>query len=228
LDTQLCIKRYTPAMTKIFNLISTDVDRPIGDITAKIDHSNLAKDAEQVLDTLTQKEAELQTKDGAWYAMRIAPYRTIENVIDGVVITFVETSSLKESERLKTALKEQKRDEALLRESEERFRAVFEQTSESIVLIDAKTGEFIEFNERTHKDLGYAHEEFKELKIFDFEADESSGGMAEHFKQVLDKGFEVFETKQKTRKGEILSTQISSKAIVIGGKKLIQSIWWRY
>ena len=228
LDTQLCIKRYTPAMTKIFNLISTDVDRPIGDITAKIDHSDLAKDAEQVLDTLAQKEAELQTKDGAWYAMRIAPYRTIENVIDGVVITFVETSSLKESERLKTALKEQKRDEALLRESEERFRAVFEQTSESIVLIDAKTGALIEFNERAHKDLGYAHEEFKELKIFDFEADESSGGMAEHFKQVLDKGFEVFETKQKTRKGEILSTQISSKAIVIGGKKLIQSIWWRY
>ena len=229
LDTQLCIKRYTPAMTKIFNLISTDVDRPISDITAKIDHSDLAKDAEQVLDTLAQKEAEIQTKDGAWYAMRIAPYRTMENVIDGVVITFVEISSLKESEGLKKALKEQKlRDEALLRESEERFRAVFEQTSESIVLIDAKTGALIEFNERTHKDLGYAHEEFEKLKIFDFEADESSGGMAEHFKQVLDKGFEVFETKQKTRKGEILSTQVSSKAIAIGGEKLIQSIWWRY
>ena len=98
LDTRLNIKRFTPATTKLFNLIQTDLDRPISDITAKIRYDNLEKDAKNVLDTLSIQEAEVICQAGNWYSMRIAPYRTLENVIDGVVITFVDITRIKQTE----------------------------------------------------------------------------------------------------------------------------------
>ncbi len=100
LDINLCIKRFTPAITKLFNLIQTDIGRPIGDITAKIKLDGLLDQARQVLDTLVRQEVEVQDKKDNWYSMRIAPYRTLENVIDGVVLTFVDISKLKQVEEL--------------------------------------------------------------------------------------------------------------------------------
>jgi len=90
LDTNLQVKRFTPSVTEIFNLIKTDLGRPIGDITAKITYDNLYKDAKDVLRTLSQKNSEIQTSDGKWFSMQMHPYRTTENVIDGIVITFVD------------------------------------------------------------------------------------------------------------------------------------------
>ncbi len=107
LDIKLNIKRFTPATTKIFNLIQTDLDRPISDITTKILYDKLEKDAKKVLDTLIMKEVEIKDIESNWYSMRIAPYRTLENVIDGVVITFVDITSIKQAEE---ALRESKRE----------------------------------------------------------------------------------------------------------------------
>ncbi|MEJ2658868.1 MAG: chemotaxis protein CheB, partial [Desulfobacterales bacterium] len=103
LDSKLNIKRFTPAATHIFNLIQTDVERPISDITSKIRYEDLKKDSQEVLDSLMVKEAEVQDADSNWYAMRISPYRTIENMIDGVVITFVDITKIK---RVEMALRE--------------------------------------------------------------------------------------------------------------------------
>ncbi|GBC60579.1 chemotaxis protein CheR [Desulfonema ishimotonii] len=98
LDTRLNIKRYTPATTRIFNLIQTDLNRPISDITAKIRYDQLEKDSKKVLDTLSMKEVEVKDLENNWYSMRIAPYRTLENVIDGIVITFVDITRIKRTE----------------------------------------------------------------------------------------------------------------------------------
>jgi two-component system, chemotaxis family, CheB/CheR fusion protein len=95
LDNNLKIKRFTPEMTSIINLIQTDVGRPISDIVQKLKYSNLIPDVREVLDTLVYKEAQVKTTDGNWFNMRIFPYRTIENVIDGVVITFNEITKNK-------------------------------------------------------------------------------------------------------------------------------------
>jgi two-component system CheB/CheR fusion protein len=100
LDINLCIKRFTPAITKLFNLIQTDTGRPIGDINSNIQLDDLFERAQKVLDTLVRQEVELQDKKGNWYSMRIAPYRTLENVIDGVVLTFVDISKLKQIKEL--------------------------------------------------------------------------------------------------------------------------------
>ena len=95
LNADLGIKRFTPSMTKLFSLIPTDVGRCIRDLTTKISYQDLYKDAQAVLDTLQAKETEVMAEDGRSFLMRILPYRTKENVIDGVVITFIDVTDRK-------------------------------------------------------------------------------------------------------------------------------------
>jgi len=88
LDNDLCIKRFTYNITKAVNIIKSDIGRPINHIATNLKYENLVEDSKEVLRTLIYKEIELQTNDGTWYQMKILPYRTTNNVIDGVVITF--------------------------------------------------------------------------------------------------------------------------------------------
>jgi PAS domain S-box-containing protein len=120
---------------------------------------------------------------------------------------------------------ERKNTEEALRESEERYRAIFEQAADSIVLVDAETGELVEFNDRAHESLGYTREEFGELKIKDFDVIESVEKVAKHIKKVVREGADTFETKHRTKGGEIRDILISSRAISIGGKDFNQGIW---
>lgn len=95
LDNLLLIKRFTYNSTKIVNLIDSDIGRPINHIVTNLRYDKLVEDSNEVLRTLAHKEIELQTIDGTWYQMRILPYRTLSNVIDGVVITFTNINTLK-------------------------------------------------------------------------------------------------------------------------------------
>jgi two-component system CheB/CheR fusion protein len=90
LDNELCIKRFTEHATKVFNLIDTDLGRPLGHIVSKLKYEKLIQDAEEVLNTLSSMEAEVKSRDNHWYLMRIIPYRTVDNIIDGVVVTFLD------------------------------------------------------------------------------------------------------------------------------------------
>ncbi len=95
-DHQLRILRFTPTITRIINLIPSDAGRPVGHIVSNlVDYDGLVADAQTVLETLVPKEVEVQTQAGAWYTMRILPYRTLDNVIEGVVITFADISGIK-------------------------------------------------------------------------------------------------------------------------------------
>ena len=101
LDNNLLIKRFTPYATKIANLIQSDVGRPITDIVSNLQYEDLVEDVRNVLQTLVFKENSVQTKDGSWFRIRIVPYRTADNVIDGVVITFTDITDIKNmTERL--------------------------------------------------------------------------------------------------------------------------------
>ena len=95
-DSQLRILRFTPAATKVVNLIPTDVGRPVGHIVSNLaGYDRLVEDAQVVLDTLAPKDVEVRSKEGVWFQLRIRPYRTLENVIEGAVITFVEITEIK-------------------------------------------------------------------------------------------------------------------------------------
>jgi two-component system, chemotaxis family, CheB/CheR fusion protein len=101
LDMDLKIKRFTPAITKMFNLIKSDINRPISDITANFVYDNLLEDAKNILKTLNNKDVELHNKNNEWYSMRMTPYRTTQNVIDGIVITFIDVTGIKKIEESK-------------------------------------------------------------------------------------------------------------------------------
>jgi two-component system CheB/CheR fusion protein len=97
LDRELRIRRFTPAACKIFRLIDRDVGRPLDDISTKLQCPNLLPDLRGVLETLTRIDREVRCDSGEWYQMKVTPYRTAENVIEGVVITFVDISEQKKT-----------------------------------------------------------------------------------------------------------------------------------
>jgi two-component system CheB/CheR fusion protein len=95
-DHQLRIARFTPATAEVINLIRSDVGRPVSHIVSNlVGYDGLVEDVKKVLDTLSSRELEVQTKAGDWYLLRIQPYRTLENVIEGAVITFMNVTEHK-------------------------------------------------------------------------------------------------------------------------------------
>lgn len=99
LDADLKIKRFTEETRELIKLIPSDAGRFIGDLASNLHYTGLVADAREVLRTLVFKEREIQTTGGSWRQLRISPYRTTDNVIDGLVITFVDINHVKRAEQ---------------------------------------------------------------------------------------------------------------------------------
>jgi len=112
-----------------------------------------------------------------------------------------------------------------LNESEQRYRILFEQAADSIVLIDTETAEMVDFNNATCENLGYSRQELQKLNIPDFEVIESPAQYRERVDKILKKGSDVFETKHRRKDGQIRNILVNCKIISLGDKKYIQSIW---
>jgi two-component system CheB/CheR fusion protein len=111
LDKELNIRRYTQQATKIFKLIKSDIGRPFTDIFSELIYPDLADDAIEVLRTLVYMQKEIPTNDNRWLLIRIMPYRTFDDKIDGIVITFIDVTGhkkietkLAEAEKIKSIL----------------------------------------------------------------------------------------------------------------------------
>ena len=141
MDASLHIKRYTEQARGLINLIPTDIGRPLGDLVSSLAYDRLVADCHEVLRTLTPIVAEVQTRDGHWYLMRIIPYRTAENVIDGVVVTFVDINPVKAAEK------------SLLRMSK-----VFLDGPEPMMILDL-SGKIIALNQEAVRAYGWARQE---------------------------------------------------------------------
>ena len=152
-DHHLRILRFTPAATRIINLIQSDVGRPVNHIVSNlVDYHGLAADVQGVLDTLIARELELHTQSGEWYTMRILPYRTLDNLIEGAVITFVDISGAKKAQDA-------------LRESEARYRELFTGIQDGIVVVDVR-GRFLDANSAYCAMLGYSIDELRAMDGF--------------------------------------------------------------
>ena len=95
LDKDLNVRRFTPQATKIIKLIPADAGRPITDLASELRYPELAEDAREVLRTLASAEKPIGAQDGSWFTVRIMPYRTMDDRIDGVVITFADITVAK-------------------------------------------------------------------------------------------------------------------------------------
>lgn len=116
LDADLHVRRFTSQTADIIKLIPSDVGRPITDIVTTLDYSQLADDVAQVLRTLVLIDKQVSSRDGHWFTVRILPYRTQDNRIDGVVVTFFDISLTKNLEaelrKVQEALQERFTDQA--------------------------------------------------------------------------------------------------------------------
>ncbi len=95
LGPDLSIRRFNPKAEEMLNLIPADLGRPLGDIRLKVEVPDLERVIKEVIDTLNIKELEVQDREGRWYSLRLRPYRTSDNKIDGVVLALVDVDLLK-------------------------------------------------------------------------------------------------------------------------------------
>jgi len=140
LDKELNIRRYTNQATKIFKLIKGDIGRPFTDLVSQLQYPELADDAMEVLRTLVFIQKQIPAKDNKWFSIRIMPYRTFDDRIDGLVITFINLSDLKQVE-----LK--------LHETEQMNRSLLISSSGSIIKLSTD-GNIQEFNPEAERFFG--------------------------------------------------------------------------
>jgi two-component system CheB/CheR fusion protein len=130
LDADFRVRRFTPAVSDLLELRESDIGRPVTDLAQKFTDDKLLADARSVLQRLVPVERELRSHSGRWYLRRTLPYRTAENHIQGVVITFVDIGARKRAE-----------DEILA--SQQQLQAVLEQMPTAVVILQAPTGRLL-------------------------------------------------------------------------------------
>jgi len=203
-DHQLCIQRFTPAVTQLINLIRSDIGRPLAHIVNNLQgYNRLVSDVQDVLDTLTPKEVEVQTHAGAWHLLRIRPYRTLENVIEGAVITFMEVT-------------EQKRTQALLLEHESmrRMSALMRDANDAIT-VQALDGRILAWNRTAERRYGYAEAEALTMNIHSlFPEDERKAALAVIGRLIQAEVLEPYQTLRVTKDAKIVAISLTATALL--------------
>ncbi|HEX5110481.1 MAG TPA: CheR family methyltransferase [Vicinamibacterales bacterium] len=146
LDRALRVKLSTPKAQDIFNLLASDIGRPLSDITSKLLHDALHEDVRQVLERLQTIEREVQTRQKRWFLMRILPYRTTDDRIDGVVITFQDITGRRAAEQR-------------VRASEERLRLLIDSATDYAIFTMTLEGVIDSWNAGAQRMFGYGAEE---------------------------------------------------------------------
>jgi two-component system CheB/CheR fusion protein len=142
LGPDLRIRRFTPMAERMMNLIPADVGRPIKDLNMQVEIEDLEHLLEEVIDTVSVKEYEVRDKQGRWYSLRLRPYRTADNKIDGAVIVLFDVDALKRT------------DETLRRQAE-----LLEHAYEPITIWALDTGVISYWNRAAEETYGYTREQ---------------------------------------------------------------------
>jgi two-component system, chemotaxis family, CheB/CheR fusion protein len=206
LDKELRIKRFTEAATRVFRLIETDVGRPIGDIAHRFE-TNLIEDLKEVLRTLAPKDHQVRLADQtATYLMRILPYRRMDNVIDGVVLTFLDVTALNR------ALEQHGRLAAIVESSQD---AIVGRTFDGVVTT---------WNEAATRMFGYTEAEALGRPISVIVPDDGSEEL-ERVHAQLRRGEIVapFESVRRTRDGRRLAVSVAISPLKDVSGRLIGS-----
>jgi two-component system CheB/CheR fusion protein len=186
LDDKLCIQRFTPAVTRVIKLIGTDIGRPLSDIATNLKDCVLVGNAQQVLRTLEPHEQKVETQDGYWYSVRIRPYRTTENVIEGVVLTFIDVDEI-----------------------QRRLAMVVRDSNDAITLQDL-TGRITVWNRGAERMYGYTEREALKMNIRDI-VPEPNRSEALEFVNAIARGEVIpsFETRRLTKDGRVLDVWLT-------------------
>ena len=203
-DLKLQIFRFTPMATKIINLIPADIGRSVGHIVSNmVGYDRLVNDLQSVLDTLIPVEVEVQTVDGLWYAMHMQPYRTLENVIEGAVVSF---SDITQVVRIRDDL--EKANELL------RLAVVVRDASDAITVQDLN-GNILAWNPAAVKMYGWSEIEALKMNILKRIPKEFQADALEKLKQLSSSEIlEPYLTKRITKKRLLVDVWITSTALI--------------
>ena len=217
LDKELNIRRFTEQVTKIFKLRSADIGRPFTDLVTDLLYPDMDHHARQVIKSLTTIETAIATTDGRWFNVRIMPYRTVDDRIDGLVMTFTDITTAK---RLEMELK--KSNEAL-HVSDILYHRLFESSKDGLLVIDAETGIIQNVNPFLIQLLGYSKEQFIAKTIWETGFFKDIVGNREKFSEMQHKDFVRYENLSlETGHGKKINVEFISNVYLVSDKKVIQ------
>jgi len=203
-DHQLRILRFTPAATRIINMILSDVGRPVRHIVSNlIGYDRLVADVQEVLDTLAPKEIEVETTEGNWYTMRIRPYRTLDNVIEGAVITFFDITETKRAQEMLKRANEQLRLAIVVRDSQD-----------AILMLDLD-GRIMAWNLSAQKMFGWSEAEALSMNIRDMLPSELRDQELDNLLRVVkDEAQAPYATKRMNKDGRTIEVWLTATAML--------------
>jgi two-component system CheB/CheR fusion protein len=254
LDPQMRILRFTPATKLLLNLIATDIGRPISDIAPKFSDEILLQDCEEVLRQLIPREHTVRTRDGRWNLRRVLPYRTADNRIDGVIITFTDVTKLKQAEadisqlntdlerrvaertseleittrQVQEQISEREQADQSMRESRNQLAAILDTAAEGIISIDER-GRIQSYNKAAEVMFGYSFSEIAGENVSRLMPDPESAAHDDYLATYLQTNILRIigirrEVRARRRDGSIFPMDLAVSELRVGDHRLFTGV----
>jgi two-component system CheB/CheR fusion protein len=165
LDTDLNIRRFTPATTAIFNLIESDIGRPIHHVTSNLVYDKLNEDLDEVLKTLAPKSIEVQTSEADVFVLRITPYRTMRREIQGLVVNLIDITKEKEAYKEVAAIKAAQ-EVAIAKTAQDVAESIVNTVREPLIVLDGEL-RIISANDAFYNTFQVVKKETEQQLIYD-------------------------------------------------------------
>ena len=210
LDRDLNIRRFTDQVTNIIKIRNTDIGRPFTDLVTDLEYPEIDIHARQVLKSLISVETAITTHKNKWYNVRIMPYRTLEDRIDGLVITFTDITIARQAGEAMSI-------------SETRYRRLFESSKDGILILDAETGKIKDVNPYLVELLGYSKEQFLEKAIWEIGFLQDIVANKDKFSELQQKEIVRYENLPlETADGRKINVEFISNVYSVSALKVVQ------
>ncbi|MBA3013171.1 MAG: PAS domain-containing protein [Proteobacteria bacterium] len=195
IDIDLHIKSYTPAAAGVIKLIHTDIGRPLNDLKTCFPDVDLVGMAENVLKDLDTVELDILSQDNIWYSLKIIPYRTTSNIIDGVVMTFFDVQKIKQADTFK------------------RLATVLSDSNDAVTILDME-GNILAWNKGAQQMYGWTESEALKMNFEEFLPDDKQDELKSIVEKIKKKIIVIsFKTQRKTSAGKILDVWVTITAL---------------
>ena len=194
-DTNLCIKGFTPAAAGVVNLIQTDIGRPLNDLKTRFTDVDLVGLARNVLKDLNTLELDILSQENIWYSLKVIPYRTAENIIEGVVMTFMDVHKVKQADKIR------------------RLATVLRDSNDAVTVLDLE-GKILAWNKGAQQMYGWTESEALKMNANELVPEDQQCEL-KSFIEKLKGGEDIksFTSRRKTKTGKILEVWLTVTAL---------------